>query len=90
MTTLRSARPVPVAPTTRRAPATTAERPASIPPILASGDVHVWRLPLDAPPATRDVLARALSSDERQRASRGRAGARPRASPSRSGLRARS
>ena len=39
-------------------------------PVLADGDVHVWRVDLDLPPATLDRLARLLDEDERARADR--------------------
>ena len=39
-------------------------------PTLAGDDVHVWRAPLDLPPARVAELRRALSDDEAQRADR--------------------
>ena len=40
------------------------------PPPLAGGEVHVWLLGLDLPPARLEGLSRVLSADERQRAGR--------------------
>lgn len=37
---------------------------------LSTDDVHVWRIPLDVPPATLDRLASLVSGDERDRADR--------------------
>jgi len=44
--------------------------PAPSAPTLPPGEVHVWRVDLDVPPARRAALAATLSDDERERARR--------------------